>query len=209
MDKILDHFDPKKWLEILKEDPKQLGSVLVIIFGLLFLQYRFVYLPKNKNIQRLQRTLSSNARELQHIKDSVDSKYDMQIELAESTVEAKNALEKCYKKSEATDFFRRIPALASLAGIKLRGINPQPSKPIKLGTLDAEQLSTAIKFSGTFKELILFLRLIELEKKTTFLILPSLTTTSNNNYELELYPTTIIIPDALVNSVLSEDNEDE
>ncbi|MDN5279582.1 MAG: hypothetical protein PWR01_3547 [Clostridiales bacterium] len=193
--------DPKsitEWLAQAKEDPKVAAQPVIIILGLFFAGYKVLYAPKTKDLERQAKRTKGVEGQIKRLESAVENLEDIKLDIAEKKDAWKKAQSFCYKKSEITKFLRRIREIAEIADVPVKSINPQSIAPMQLGEITVEKLPVSIYFTGDLVKLATFLRLIEKEEKITFLNLPNLVPNGSGTFELELTPTTILIPDDLV-----------
>lgn len=195
---MAEEFKISEWLTKAKEDPKIAAQPLVIIAAVLFGGYKFAYSPK---AVELTKELKKNQRveaDIKRVQSAVDNIEDIKLEIEEMKARFSKAKTMCYKKSEVTVFLRRVRELAQKAGIEVKSVNPMPVSPITLGGISAEKFSVSFYYTGDLLKLGTFMRLIELEEKITFLNMPTLSPNASGTFELELTPTTILLPDSVV-----------
>ncbi len=186
------------WLAKAKEDPKNAAPPVVIILALFFGGYKALYAPNTAILLKQDKATKGIEAQIKKLESAVENLEDIKLEIEEKKAQWKKTQQLCYRKSEITRFLRRVRELATLAGIPVKSVNPQQISPLPLGELAFEKLPVSIYFTGDLVTLGIFLRLIEKEEKITFLNLPSLVPNASGTFELELVPTTILIPDELV-----------
>jgi Tfp pilus assembly protein PilO len=186
-----------EWLAKAKEDPKLAAQPVIIVAALFFLGYKFLYAPQVGELEKQEKKTKRVEGSIKRVESAADNLEDLKLEIAEKKAAWKESQQLCYKKSEMTKFMRRVRELANLAGIPVKSINPQSISPLKLGEISVEKLPVSIYFTGDLVKLGTFLRLIEKEEKVTFVSLPNLTPNASGLFEIELIPTTILIPDEL------------
>lgn len=188
-----------KWIAQAKEDPKVAAQPLVIVLGLFFAGYKALYAPKTVELLRQNKKVDGVERQIKTLESAVENLEDIKLEIEEKRSAWKKAQGLCYRKSEITVFLRRIRELAKISGIPVKSVNPQTISKINLGEITVEKFPVSIFFTGDLVKLGTFMRLIEKEEKITFMNLPTLMPNASGTFDLELMPTTILIPDELVN----------
>jgi hypothetical protein len=108
-----------------------------------------------------------------------------------------------------TSFLRRVRELAAQAGIPLKSVKPLPLDPKTIGNVAAEKCTVTFGFSGNLVQLATFLRLVEKEEKITFLGMPTLAPNASGTFDVELSPTTILIPDEMAMKQASSEESSE
>lgn len=187
-----------QWLAKAKEDPKVAAQPVVIILALFFGGYKGLYAPKVAELQKQEKKTKGVEGNIKKLESAVENLEDIKLDIEEKKNAWKKAQSLCYRKSEITKFLRRVRELAEMAEVPVKSVNPQAISKIPLGEIEVEKLPVSIFFTGDLVKLGVFLRLIEKEEKITFLSLPNLTPNASGVFELELAPTTILIPDELV-----------
>lgn len=187
-----------QWLAKAKEDPKVAAQPVVIVLALFFGGYKALYAPKVVELMKQEKKTKAVEGQIKALESAVENLEDIKLDIEEKKAAFKKSTELCYRKSEITRFLRRVRELAQLAGIPVKSVNPQTISPQNLGEITVEKLPVSIFFTGDLVTLGTFLRLVEKEEKITFLTLPSLMPNASGVFELELVPTTILIPDDLV-----------
>lgn len=187
-----------EWLAKAKEDPKLAAQPVIIILALFFGGYKVLYSPQTVLLKRQAKKTDRVKGEIKKLKSAVENLEDIKLEIEEKKNAWKKTQGLCYRKSRMTQFFKRIRELAKLAGIPVKSVNPQPITEIQFGEIKVEKLPVSIFFTGDLVKLGVFFRLIEKEEKITFLSLPSLRPNASGTFEMEISPTTILIPDELV-----------
>ncbi len=194
---MAEEFSITKWIAQAKEDPKVAAQPLIIVVGLFFAGYKVLYAPKTLELKKQLKRASGVEGQIKKLESAVENLEDIKLEIEEKKAAWKKAQGLCYRKSEITKFLRRIRELAQLAGIPVKSVNPQTIVPLQLGQISIEKLPVSIYFNGDLVKLGIFMRLLEKEEKITFLSLPNLSPNASGTFELELMPTTILIPDEL------------
>ncbi len=190
-------FSLSEWLKKAKDDPKLAAQPLVVVLALAFGGYKGLYAPKVAELLKEEKKIKgieSNIKKLQAAADNIE---DIKLDIETKKAAFAKSLKLCYRKSEMTSFLRRVRELSSQAGIPIKSVNPQPLSPIQIGEVTAEKFPVSFSFSGDLIQIGTFLRLIEKEEKLTFLSMPNLKPNASGTFELELTPTTILIPDEL------------
>ena len=187
-----------KWLAQAKEDPKVAAQPVVIALGIFFAGYKVLYAPKVGELAKQEKRTKGIEGQIKNLESAVENIEDIKLEIEETKNSLKKAKNLCYRKSEMTKFMRRVRELAKLADIPVKSVNPQTIVGLKLGEFAVEKLPVSIFFTGDLVRLGTFLRLVEKEEKITFLNLPTLVPNASGTFELELVPTTILIPDEMM-----------
>lgn len=188
-----------EWLAKAKEDPKLAAQPLIIIGGLFFAGYKVLYSPQTLELFRQERRTKKVVGDVQRLESAVQNVEDIKLDIQEKKQAWEDAQKSCYKKSQMTKFLRRVRELAKIAGVPIKSVNPQTITKTKVGEISVEELPVSIYFTGDLVKLGTFLRLIEKEEKITYIELPNLMPNASGTFEVELTPTTILIPDELVN----------
>lgn len=186
-----------EWLANAKEDPKLAAQPVIIILGLFFIGYKALYAPKVVELERELRKNSRVERDIKQIQSAGDNIENIKLEIEDERESWRKARNLCYKKSEATQFMRRVREIAQITGINIRNVNPKSISPQKLGEITVEKFPVTFNFNGDLVKLGMFLRLLEKEEKISFITLPRLETNASGVFDMELGPTTILIPDEL------------
>ncbi len=192
---MAEEFSITDWLAKAKEDPKVAAQPLIIAVALLFGGYKFLYAPKTIELAKEEKKSKGIENNIKKVKSAVDNIEDIKLDIEDKKEKLNKAKTELYRKSEMTKFLRRVRELALKAGIEVKSVNPQPITPVQLGQVTAEKLPVAFSFNGDMQKLGVFLRLIEKEEKLTFIQLPDLAPNASGTFELELIPTTILLPD--------------
>ncbi|GAB4275454.1 MAG: hypothetical protein Kow0029_16620 [Candidatus Rifleibacteriota bacterium] len=186
-----------EWLAKAKEDPKLAAQPVIIILAIFFGGYKALYAPNVKLLERAKKTNKRVEDNIKKLESAVENIEDIKLVIEEKKSKWKKAKELCYRKSELTKFLRRIREIAKLAGVPVKSVNPGTISAMKIGEITVEQLPVSIFFTGDLVQLGIFLRLLEKEKKITYLKLPTLSPNASGTFEVELTPTTILISDEL------------
>ena len=197
-------FSITEWLEKAKQDNKQAAIPIIVIITVVFLGYKLFYSPKKVELLKQEKRIKSLQAEMAKVQNATTNADDITAEIESQKKKFENAKKLCYKKSEMTYYLRHIKDLATKANITIKSINPRPLIPINIGQIHAEELPVSFAFEGDIVKLGTFLRLIELEDKITYLKLPKLIANKNGNFNLNLEPTVIIIPDNFTLDSMSE-----
>lgn len=194
---MAEEFKISEWLAKAKEDPKVAAQPLVIIAAVLFGGYKFAYSPK---VVELGKELKKNQKieaDIKKVQSAVNNIEDIKLDIEEMKARFNKAKTMCYRKSDMTAFLRRVRELALKAGIEVKSVNPLPISPLSLGGMPAERFSVSFYYTGDLLKLGTFMRLVELEEKITFLNMPTLSPNASGTFEVELTPTTILLPDSM------------
>ncbi len=194
---MAEEFTITKWIAQAKEDPKVAAQPLIIVVGLFFAGYKVLYAPKTIELKKQEKKVKGVDGQIKKLESAVENLEDIKLEIEEKKAAWKKAQGLCYRKSEVTKFLRRIRELAQIAEIPVKSVNPQTITQVQLGEISIEKLPVSIYFNGDLVKLGIFMRLLEKEEKITFINLPSLSPNASGTFELELMPTTILIPDEL------------
>lgn len=194
---MAEEFKISEWLAKAKEDPKVAAQPLIIVAAVLFGGYKFAYSPK---VIELDKELKKNKKvetDIKSVQSAVNNIEDIKLDIEEKKASFNKAKTMCYRKGEMTSFLRRVREIAQKAGIEVKSVNPQPISPIAMGEIAMEKFPVSFFYTGDLTTLGTFLRLIELEEKITFLTMPTLSPNASGTFEVELTPTTILLPDSL------------
>ncbi|HAE38723.1 MAG TPA: hypothetical protein DCG57_08805 [Candidatus Riflebacteria bacterium] len=194
---MAEEFSLTDWLKKAKEDPKVAAQPLVIVAALAFGGYKGLYAPKSIELKKEEKKISALQGQLKEVQGAVDDKENILLDIEDKKAQLNKSIKLCYRKSEMTSFLRRVRELAAQTGIPIKSVQPQPLVPINIGTASAERCSVTFSFSGDLVQLATFLRLIEKEEKITFINMPNLSPNASGTFDLELTPTTILIPDEM------------
>lgn len=192
---MAEEFSITEWLKTAKNDPKVAAQPLIIVAALAFGGYKTLYAPK---VIELGKEVKKNQRiegEIKSLESAVENLDDIKLDIEEKKGAWEKAQKLCYKKSEMTAFLRRIRELAQQSGLNIKTVNPQAITQIKAGEIIVEKFPVSFFFTGDLTLLGTFLRLIEKEEKITFISLPMLTPNASGTFEIDLTPTTILIPE--------------
>ena len=186
------------WLKKAKDDPKVAAQPLVIIAAIAFMGYKFLYSPKVIELNKEIKKNKGVEGQIQTVESAVENLEEIKLDIEERKAKWATALKVCYRKSEMTAFLRRVRELAQKAGISVKSVNPQAITPQQVGQISTEKFPVSFFYTGDLTQLSIFLRLVELEEKVTFISIPPLTPNASGLFEVELTPTTILVPDQLV-----------
>lgn len=192
---MAEEFNISDWLKKAKEDPKVAAQPLVIIAAIAFMGYKFLYAPK---VVELGKELKKNQRveaDIKTVESAVENLEDIKLDIEDKKAKWTEAQKLCYRKSEMTSFLRRVRELAQKAGITIKSVNPQAITPLQIGQVSVERFPVSFFYSGDLIQMGTFLRLVEMEEKVTFISIPPLTPNASGVFEIDLTPTTILIPD--------------
>lgn len=199
-------FSLSEWLKKAKDDPKLAAQPLVIVLALAFGGYKALYAPKVLELAKEEKKIKGIESSIKNLQAAADNVEDIKLDIEDKKSNFAKSLKLCYRKSEMTSFLRRVRELSAQAGIPIKSVNPQPLSQLQIGETAVEKFSVSFGFSGDLIQLATFLRLIEKEERLTFLSMPTLKPNASGTFELELTPTTILIPDELA---LAEPTEQE
>ncbi|HNW36191.1 MAG TPA: type 4a pilus biogenesis protein PilO [Candidatus Ozemobacteraceae bacterium] len=190
---MAEEFKLQEWLAKAKEEPKLAAPPVVILLAVIILSWKFLYSPqklifekekkKNKGVQDQIKGLESAVANIEEIKIEVN-------DLKKARLEAE---ELCYKKMEAPQFLQDLRKLAKQAGLELKSINPQPPVPRTFETVSFEEYPVKISFTGDFKQLGTFLRILEKHKKIVSVTLPQLVPDASGTFRFDIMPTTVLL----------------
>lgn len=204
-----EEFTLTEWLQKAKEDPKQFAIPVVFILAIAFLDWKFLYAPKAKEILSQTKKNQKVVSEMKNIKDAANKLEDIKIDIEEKKKAWESTKALCYTELKRTDFLRRVRELANTAGINVKSINPSPDKTVKLGMLEAKNFSVNFNFIGDMTTLLTFMRLVELEPHICFMQIPPLQPNASGTFDTSLTVSTILIPDIIPTNLNSENNDDE
>jgi Tfp pilus assembly protein PilO len=194
---LAEGFSISEWLKKAKEDPKQAAQPLVIVIGVFFGGYKVLYAPKVTELLKEEKRVKGVQNQIKQVQAAVDNIEDIKLDIEDKKANFAKALKLCYRKSEMTSFLRRVRELAAQAGIPIKSVNPQPMTQLAVGETTVEKFPVTFSFSGDLIQLGTFLRLVEKEERLTFLTMPNLKPNASGTFDLELTPTTILIPDEM------------
>jgi Tfp pilus assembly protein PilO len=194
---MAEEFSISEWLKKAKEDPKVAAQPLVIVLALAFGGYKGLYAPKALELVKEDRKTKGIEASIRGVQDAVDNIEDIRLDIEDKKAALSKAIKLCYRKSEMTAFLRRVRELAAQAGIPVKSVNPQPLTQHPVAGTIIEKCPVSFTFSGDLVQLGIFLRLIEKEEKVSFVEMPTLSPNASGTFEIELKPTTILIPDEL------------
>lgn len=207
---MAEEFSITDWLKKAKEDPKVAAQPLVIVIGLAFGGYKGLYAPKVIELTKEERKTKAVEAQIRDVQAAVDDRENILLDIEEKKAKLNKAVKLCYRKSEMTSFLRRVRELAAQAGIPIKTVKPLPLSPVTIGNVAAERCTVTFGFSGDLIQLATFLRLVEKEEKITFLDMPNLSPNASGTFEVELSPTTILIPDEMaMQQTASEESSEE
>ncbi len=195
---MAEEFTITDWLKKAKDDPKVAAQPLVIIAAIAFMGYKFLYSPKVTELAKEIKKNKGVEAQIQTVESAVENLESIKLDIEERKAKWSTALKVCYRKSEMTAFLRRIRELAQKAGITVKSVNPQAIAPQQVGKIATEKFPVSFFYTGDLVQLSIFLRLVELEEKVTFISIPPLTPNASGLFEVELTPTTILVPDQMV-----------
>ncbi|PKL48469.1 MAG: hypothetical protein CVV42_09280 [Candidatus Riflebacteria bacterium HGW-Riflebacteria-2] len=204
---MAEEFSITDWLKKAKEDPKLAAQPLVIIAALAFGGYKGLYAPKVLELKKEDRKTKAIESQINDVQAAVDNRENILLDIEDKKAQLGKAIKLCYRKSEMTSFLRRVRELATQAGIPIKSVKPLPLVPTPMGNIEAEKCTVTFGFSGNLLQLATFMRLVEKEQKITFLNMPNLTPNASGTFDVELSPTTILIPDAIAMSMTQPESE--
>lgn len=194
---MAEEFSITNWLQEAKDDPKKVAPIFVIIGVGGFIVWKFLYSPKavliDKELKKNKRLIG----EMKNFKNASSQIEDIKLDIEDKKTKFSESLKLCYKEMERTVFLRRVRELATLSKINIRSLNPLPDENTKIGVLDAKKFSVQFSYIGDLTRLLTFMRLIELEPKTTFINIPNLIPNSEGKFDLKLTVSTILLPDVV------------
>jgi len=190
-------FSLTEWLKKAKEDPKVAAQPLVIVAALAFGGYKGLYAPKVAELLKEDKKIKGIEANIKNVQAAVDNIEDIKLDIEDKKSAFSKSIKLCYRKSEMTSFLRRVRELAAQAGIPIKSVNPQTMTPLTLGEATVEKFPVTFSFSGDLSQLGTFLRMIEKEEKITFVSMPNLKPNASGTFDIDLTPTTILIPDEM------------
>ncbi|EKD83966.1 MAG: hypothetical protein ACD_39C00333G0002 [uncultured bacterium] len=190
-------FSLTEWLKKAKEDPKVAAQPLVVVAALVFGGYKGLYAPKVAELLKEDKKIKGIEASIKKVQAAVDNIEDIKLDIEDKKSAFSKSIKLCYRKSEMTSFLRRVRELAAQAGIPIKSVNPQPISQLNLGAATVEKFPVTFSFSGDLTQLGTFLRMIEKEEKITFVSMPNLKPNASGTFDLDLTPTTILIPDEM------------
>lgn len=194
---MAEEFSLSDWLKKAKDDPKLAAQPLVIVVGLIFGGYKVLYAPKVAELLKEEKKVKGIEANIRNVQSAVDNIEDIKLDIEDKRAAFAKSLKLCYRKSEMTSFLRRVRELAAKSGIPVKSVNPQPMTQLAIGNTTVEKFPVKLSFSGDLVQLGTFLRLIEKEEKVTYISMPTLKPNASGTFDLELTPTTVLIPDDL------------
>lgn len=203
-----EEFKISDWLQKAKEDPKEAGVPLVILLGIGFVVWKFLYSPKAALIDRELKKNKRLISEMKNFKDSASKIEDIKIDIEEMKNKWEEAQKLCYKELDRTQFLRRVRELANQSNISIKSINPAPDENIKVGNIKAKKFSVSFFYSGNLEPLLTFMRLIELEPQICFIPIPALAPTASGTFDMNLTVSTILLPDTIGIETIEEPADD-
>ncbi len=195
---MAEEFKITDWLAKAKEDPKVAAQPLLIAAAVLFGGYKGLYAPKVVELAKELKKNTALETKIKTVEEAIENIEDIKLDIEEKKSTFSKATALCYRKSEMTNYLRRIRELAQKAGIDVKSVNPQALTPLSIGTISLEKCPVSFFFSGDLVKLGTFLRLVEMEDKITFLEMPPLTPNASGTFEMDLSPATILIPDNML-----------
>ncbi len=195
---MAEEFSITDWLKKAKDDPKVAAQPLIVVAAVAFMGYKFLYSPKVIELAKELKKNKGVEGQIKTVESAVENLEEIKLDIEERKAKWAKALKVCYRKSEMTAFLRRVRELAQRAGINVKSVNPQAITPQQVGQISTEKFPVSFFYTGDLTQLSIFLRLVELEEKVTFISIPPLTPNASGLFEVELTPTTILVPDQLV-----------
>ena len=107
-----EEFTLTEWLQKAKEDPKQFAIPVVFILAIAFLDWKFLYAPKAKEILSQTKKNQKVVSEMKNIKDAANKLEDIKIDIEEKKKAWESTKALCYTELKRTDFLRRVRELA-------------------------------------------------------------------------------------------------
>lgn len=157
--------------------------------------YKFLYSPK---VIELTKEIKKNQRieaDIKTVESAIENLEDIKLDIEDRKAKWNLAQQLCYKKNEMTTFLRRVRELAQKAGINVKTVNPRALSSMQVGKISVENLPVSFFYTGDLVQMGIFLRLVEMEQKVTFISIPPLAPNASGVFEVELAPTTLLIPD--------------
>ncbi|MFZ2957874.1 MAG: type 4a pilus biogenesis protein PilO [Candidatus Ozemobacteraceae bacterium] len=186
----------QEWVQKVKEDPKNAAPPIAIFFGLLFAAYKFLYAPQQVLLAKQIKANTAIERQIEDLKDKVANKEELAIEVLDLRKSRAEAESVCYKKMEAPLFLQELRRIGKTVGIDIKSINPLPPVPkVFAESFHYEEYPVKIAFSGSFQQLGMFLRALEMSPKLISITLPPILPDASGTIKVELNPTTILIPE--------------
>ena len=103
-----EEFTLTEWLQKAKEDPKQFAIPVVFILAIAFLDWKFLYAPKAKEILSQTKKNQKVVSEMKNIKDAANKLEDIKIDIEEKKKAWESTKALCYTELKRTDFLRRL-----------------------------------------------------------------------------------------------------
>lgn len=194
-----------EWLKKAKDDPKLAAQPLLIVAALAFMGYKFLYSPKVIELNKELKRNKGVEAEIQTVESAIENLEDIKLDIEDRKAKWETAQKLCYKKAEMTSFLKRVREIAQRAGINVKSVNPQTITPTQVGKVTVENFPVSFFYSGDLVQMGTFMRLLELEEKITFISIPPLAPNASGVFEVELTPTTILVPDKI--EVQASENE--
>lgn len=182
-----------EWCLKAKEDPKIAAQPVVILIALLLLSWKFLYSPQKVILEKERKKMKGLESQIKELESAVENIEDIKIEVNDLKRNRLVAEELCYSKSKAPQFLQDLRNLSKKAGLDIKSINPQPSVPRTFETITFEEYPVKISFTGDFKQLGTFLRIIESHNKIISISLPSLIPDASGTFKFDITPTAILL----------------
>ena len=202
-------FSITDWLQQSKEDPKKAAPPLIIIIGIVFAVWKFVYSPKTILIDKEQKKNKKLAGEMKNFKNAANQLEDIKLDIEEKKKKWEENQKLCYKELERTVFLRRVRELANQAGINVKSINPLQDQDIKIGVIDAKKFSVQFSYVGDLAHLLTLMRFVELEPKICFMPIPNIMPNASGTLDTQIIVSTILLPDKISLDLQEDSDNDE
>lgn len=198
-----------EWLQKAKADPKLAAQPLMIILALAFMEYRFLYSPQVKNLEKENKKNAGVIRQMDDLKKATEDIDNIRLEVNELKLKKSLAEKYCYKQSEVPLFFQDLRKWGREAGIDLKSLQPSPPVAKTFETLAYEEMSVKIPFSGDLKQLGIFLRTLEKSDKIIKVDLPPLKPDASGTFKFDLNPTILVLSDPPAEEKSESDTESD
>ncbi len=188
-------FTITEWLEKAKTDQKVAAQPFLIIGAIIFLGWKFLYSPQQITLAKELKKNKGLQDQIATLEAAVADKNKIALEVNEHRKALAAAERMCYQKAESPLFLQDLRNLGKQAQLQIKSITPQPTVARNFETLTYEEFPVKIAFQGTFKQLGIFLRILEMHPKLIKVQLPPLTPDASGTFKFDLMPTAIVIPD--------------
>lgn len=183
-----------EWLAKVKKEPKEGAPPIVIVLAGYFLMYRFLYSPKAVELQRELRKNSGIESQIKELESAVDEIDFIRLEVNELQ-QKRAAIDKyCYKKSQIPEFLRQLRQWGQTVGVEFRSLHPESPVGKTFETITYEELSVRVNFNRDFRQLGMFLRLLEKSEKVIKIEVPEIAPNASGTLSFELRPTIVLLP---------------